>query len=251
MLTWAARSECRLRFLREALDDDAAADCGRCDRCIERDWQRQPDTLLVAAAHDVLRGSDLVVEPRRQWPSGLDEPRGRIAPERQAAPGRALARLGDGGWNPVVEQLIADCESGGPVTVPAELVDAIAATLKRWDWAERPTWICPLPSRRRSALVDGIVAALGRLGRLPVHPALVGSDDPGYQSQQANSAHQVANVWARYRVDLAAFPDARLPPGPVLLVDDEVDSRWTTTVAAWQLRTAGSGAVLPFALRAR
>ena len=36
--------------------------------------------------------------------------------------------------------------------------------------------------------------------------------------------------------------------GPVLLVDDLVDSRWTVTVAGRLLRTAGAGAVLPFAL---
>lgn len=36
--------------------------------------------------------------------------------------------------------------------------------------------------------------------------------------------------------------------GPVLLVDDTVDSRWTFTVIAALLRGAGSGPVFPFAL---
>ena len=36
--------------------------------------------------------------------------------------------------------------------------------------------------------------------------------------------------------------------GPVLLVDDLVDSRWTLTVAGSLLRGAGSGPVYPFAL---
>ncbi len=36
--------------------------------------------------------------------------------------------------------------------------------------------------------------------------------------------------------------------GPVLLVDDLVDSRWTITVAARLLRRSGADAVLPFAL---
>lgn len=34
----------------------------------------------------------------------------------------------------------------------------------------------------------------------------------------------------------------------MLLVDDEIDSRWTMTVAGRVLRRAGAGAVLPFAL---
>ena len=35
---------------------------------------------------------------------------------------------------------------------------------------------------------------------------------------------------------------------PVLLVDDLADSRWTMTVAGRELRRAGAGSVLPFAL---
>ncbi|MCB1016960.1 MAG: recombinase RecQ [Acidimicrobiales bacterium] len=39
-----------------------------------------------------------------------------------------------------------------------------------------------------------------------------------------------------------------MPDGPVLLVDDLVDSRWTLTVAGAALREAGAGPVHPFAL---
>ena len=38
------------------------------------------------------------------------------------------------------------------------------------------------------------------------------------------------------------------PPGPVLLVDDIVDSRWTMTVCGVLLRENGSGPVYPLAL---
>ena len=44
-------------------------------------------------------------------------------------------------------------------------------------------------------------------------------------------------------------PDFTLPAGPVLLVDDVIDSGWTMTVAARLLRRAGAAAVLPFAWR--
>jgi ATP-dependent DNA helicase RecQ len=36
--------------------------------------------------------------------------------------------------------------------------------------------------------------------------------------------------------------------GPVILVDDMVDSRWTITVAAWLLRSQGCEAVHPLVL---
>lgn len=42
-----------------------------------------------------------------------------------------------------------------------------------------------------------------------------------------------------------------IPTGPVLLVDDLADSRWTLTVAGRELRRAGAGAVLPFVLALR
>ncbi len=59
----------------------------------------------------------------------------------------------------------------------------------------------------------------------------------------ANSTQQARNVDAS--LTLAQEP---LPDGPVLLVDDMVDSRWTLTVAAWLLRSKGSGDVWPLAL---
>lgn len=254
MLAWADLDTCRLRFLRDALDDPSAQDCGRCDRCTDHTWQRDPDPMVVAEAQQTLRGTDIVIEPRRQWPTGLEAPKGRIAAANQAAPGRALARLGDGGWNPVIESLVRTADAGKLGPLPPPLIAAIAGVLKRWDWEARPTWICPMPSRRRSELINGVAHALGELGKLPVHHGLLtGLDagDGGYQSEQSNSAHQVTGPWGRLTVDAAALPDAAVPAGPVLLVDDEVASRWTMTVAASRLSAAGAGPVLPFALRSR
>ena len=48
MLAWADLSTCRLRFLREALDDATATDCGRCDRCTSH--------TLAAPARSARRG---------------------------------------------------------------------------------------------------------------------------------------------------------------------------------------------------
>jgi ATP-dependent DNA helicase RecQ len=58
-----------------------------------------------------------------------------------------------------------------------------------------------------------------------------------------NSVLQLANARAKLTVD-----GSTVPPGPVLLVDDLVDTRWTLTVAGSLLRDAGSGPVVPFAL---
>lgn len=246
---FATGDGCRLRFLRESLDDPEAEDCGRCDRCLgtEPVSADDQDPELVADAGRHLRGGDVGVEPRRQWPSGLDEPKGRIKPEFQASWGRALCRLGDGGWGPAIDGVLR-----GDRPLHTDMIRAVAAVLKRWDWEQRPTWICPLPARHNGAVIERLCDGLGQLGKLPVYPALT-MDDEGRspQSEMANSAHQVANVWGRLSVDPAGLPPADVLEGPVLLVDDEADSRWTITVAAHELRTAGSGPVLPLVLRAR
>ncbi len=262
MRDWTKLDSCRLRYLREALDDAEADDCGRCDRCSTSRWQSDPDALLVAEANTFLQDGDIQIQPRKQWPTGLGEPKGRIRPERQADPGRALARFGDGGWNPIVESMVRPTQpTGESPAIPSEMMDAIAGVLKRWDWSTRPVWICPVPSRRNSSLINVLCQEIGRLGKLPIHHAIIehqpshapaGADlSPSYQSEQANSAHQVSNVWRRFTIDDTALPPESLLQGSVLLVDDEVDSRWTITTAAWLLGEHVSGPVLPFALRTR
>lgn len=272
MLAYAHLDGCRLAFLRDALDDPDAAPCGRCDNCRAGTAADEMvpvagtvpaagtapavgtvpveavrlDPELVAAAGRHLRGGDVGIEPRRQWPSGLDEPKGRIAPAAQLRWGRALCRVGDGGWSRAVSRVLDD-----GVAVHEDLVRAAGAVLSRWDWDARPTWICPMPSRHHGDAIDRLCRGLGQLGKLPVHRALrvAGDDDRPRQAEMANSAHQVANVWGRLALDPTELPEPAVLAGPVLLVDDEVDSRWTLTVAGSVLADAGAGAVLPFALR--
>jgi ATP-dependent DNA helicase RecQ len=63
-----------------------------------------------------------------------------------------------------------------------------------------------------------------------------------------NSAFRLAAVHGRFAVPPELTARLAEIDGPVLLVDDLVDSRWTITVAGALLRAAGARAVLPFAL---
>lgn len=58
-----------------------------------------------------------------------------------------------------------------------------------------------------------------------------------------NSWQQSSNLDGAFAVEEDAVEE-----GPVLLIDDVVDSRWSLTVIGALLRRAGSGPVLPFAL---
>ena len=247
MRGYASHGGCRLRYLRELLDDDQAADCGRCDRCVEKPrWNAVPPPQ-TQSAREHLRGNDIGVEPRRQWATNLDEPKGRIPKNRQASWGRSLSRIGDGGWSPEIEALL----DGSRSELSPEMLNGIVGVLRRWDWETRPGWVCPMPSRQQSHLIEAVAGEIGRLGKLPVHSCLERDPTAGYQSEQANSAYQLANVWGRMTVRPGDLPPAPLRSTPVLLVDDTASSRWTLTVAAFALQEAGTGPVLPFVLQTR
>ena len=77
---------------------------------------------------------------------------------------------------------------------------------------------------------------------LPFHPVLEKTDDRPAQKEMENSSQQARNVDGSLRIR------GTVPTGPVLLVDDMVDSKWTLTVAAYLLTSNGSGPVYPLAL---
>ncbi len=239
MLDYASSGECRMRQLREALDDPGAGDCGRCDNCRGTSATGELGTDGIAAALTHLRSARFEIEPRKQWPRGLDDRKGNIAPGLRAEVGRSLSFASDPGWSALVMAAIDGPD--GPMA--EELVDGVVAVLKRWTWDQRPTWICPVPSRSHPLLIDSLADRIGRIGKLPVVPALtrVAASRPR-QRTMSNSVNQAANVLGAFEVP------AELPDGPVLLIDDMSQSGWTLTVVAELLRQHGSGPVLPLVL---
>ncbi len=83
---------------------------------------------------------------------------------------------------------------------------------------------------------------MGELGKLPVHQPLRRAFEAPPQSATGNSAHRLRNVWGAFTVDPAELPPPDQLAGPVLVLDDALDSGWTMTVVAAALRGAGAGA---------
>ena len=237
MIDYGQAAACRMAFLRAALDDRAARACGRCDNCTGTTYAVELDPALVAAAVQHLRSSSFVIEPRKRWPSGLDEPTGPIPADRQAEPGRALGIYGDGGWGSVVKEA-----KYGAHHYPDQLVDAAVRLITAWAPDPPPTWVTSIPSTTAAGIVADFATRLAaRLG-LPFQ-ACVQRARPGRpQKELDNSPQQVRNVYGAFQVTTP------VPLGAVLLVDDIVDSRWTLTVVAEALRHAGADAVHPFVL---
>jgi ATP-dependent DNA helicase RecQ len=78
---------------------------------------------------------------------------------------------------------------------------------------------------------------------LPCKQVLIKTEDRPEQKTMTNSTQQARNIDGSL-----ALTDEALPDGALLLVDDMADSCWTFTIAAWLLRSNGSGEVWPLAL---
>ncbi len=248
MLDYEALTTCRMEFLQRALDDETAAPCGRCDNCAGVWYPQAVGAEATDAASAALDRVGVAVEPRKQWPTGADRlgvpVRGRIAPEEQYDEGRALARLTDLGWGGALREMFAAGAPDGPV--PPNVLAACVRVLAEWGWSERPVAVVGMPSRSKPQLVASLARGIADVGRLPLLGTLDLVDGGPTGGPGGNSAFRLAGVWERFS---AAGLD--VSAGPVLLVDDLVDSRWTLTAAARELRRAGATAVLPFVLALR
>ncbi len=235
MNDYAATDRCRMEQLRSYLDDPEAGPCAICDNCRASAGPAgfPIDPMLQQLATDHLRGADRVIEPRKQLPNGK-----AIALSHRLQAGRALALWADGGWG---DQVRHGREVDGRFADP--LVDAAVALLeRRWLPRPAPTWVTFVPSLRRPDLVADLAQRIAAALGLACEPVIIKVRETDPQAAMHNSAQQHANVRGAFTV---AGP---VPSGPVLLVDDTVDSRWTLTAIAWKLLDEGSGPVHPFVL---
>jgi ATP-dependent DNA helicase RecQ len=199
------------------------------------------DPQLVHEAIEFLRGTSLPIEPRKQWPAGgipIYEAKGKIRPEHFAQPGNALCMWGDAGWGREVRE--GKYRNG---VFSDDLVKACAGLVRKWNPQPPPTWVTCIPSLRHPQLVPNFASRLAAELALPFRNVIVKTEARPEQKTMANSTQQARNVDGSL-----GLIDQPLLAGPVLLVDDMVDSRWTLTVAAWLLRNHGSGEVWPLAL---
>jgi len=250
MLDYIATDGCRMEFLRRQLDDPAAERCGRCDNCAGRRWTEAVSDTERVSARERLHRPGVTIEPRRMWPAGMPglgiDVRGRIAAEIAAEPGRALGRLTGAGWGGRLRELLSPAGADGPV--PGDVFDAVVRVLAAWDWERRPAAIVTIASGRRPELVESLGAGLARVGRLPLLGRVEDARPAAPGAGSSNSAQRVRALWERFRLPPPLLADLAGLPGPVLLVDDRVDSGWTMTIVARLLREAGAPAVLPLAL---
>ncbi len=238
MQKYVGLTEGHMAFLIKALDGDPAL----VKPPTLPPLQSQVDPGLLQEAIAFLRRSSLEFEPRKIWPAGGMPHygvKGKIAADHQPQPGRALCILGDAGWGGLVRQ--GKFHDG---RFADELVEACVNLFREWNHQVGPTWVSCIPSLRHPNLVPDFAARLAAALNLPFHAVLAKTEHRPEQKTMANSIQQAHNIDGSLAICVDRLPRR----GPVLLVDDMVDSRWTFTVAAWLLRTHRGGDVWPLAL---
>ncbi len=255
MREYAVTPGCRMRYLRDCLDDSGADDCGRCDRCAAPLFTAEVSVPALTAAQTFLGRPGVQIAPKKLWPTGLDAVgvplKGRIPPTEQALAGRAVGRLSDLGWGGRLRGLVGPGTADGPV--PDDVAAAVVEVLKAWahgddPWPRRPAGVVAVGSRSHPALVASLAERIATVGRLPLLGLVTPTGPAGAGGPRGNSAQRVRALHDAFTVtDETAGALAGLD-GPVLLVDDLVDSGWTMTMAARLLRRAGAPDVLPLAL---
>lgn len=262
MLEYLDSRACLMRFLAHELDSPEAAPCGRCAACDR--GSLLPERYMPALANKAvqfLRQNDQHIVPRTAWPVDALAAHGWHGPipaELQARPGRALCRWGDDGWGALVRQgkakdtrlglfgpfarLIKQWLTGRyPTDFDERLVAAVIDLVRhRWQPEPFPSWVTCIPSLKHPTLVPGFARRIAQELRLPFVPCAQKLCATAPQKTMQNTYQQAHNLANAFAVEARVIRS-----GPVLLVDDMVDSGWTFTA---HLRGAGSGAVFPLAL---
>jgi ATP-dependent DNA helicase RecQ len=232
---------CLMKFLARALDDPEPRRCGKCSSCLGRpvvspSFSREG----VVGAARFLRHAEIPLECRKQVPKSafVEYNFMRNLPTAlRAETGRILSRWGDAGWG----QFVAEDKHKGYFR--DELVQAVSEMIReRWRPDPAPTWVTCIPSQIRPSLVPDFAERLAGCLAISFIRVVkkIKRNEP--QKSQQNSFYQCRNLDGAFSID------RQVPDGPVLLIDDVVDSGWTLTVAATLLRRAGSGPVWPVAL---
>jgi ATP-dependent DNA helicase RecQ len=232
---------CLMQYLATKLDDEYPRPCGKCENCVGQDIVPSTiDDRKVQEANAYLRRAEYPIEPKKQAAAnafvkyGLG---GTIPKHYQSDVGRVLATWGDAGWG----TLVKDGKHNGHFA--DELVEAAAKMIaERWKPNPFPLWLTCIPSNRHPELVSSFGKRLAAKLNVEFHPVIAKVIDNEPQKLQQNRFKQCSNLDG-------VFAIRPLPKhGPVLLVDDIIDSGWTLTIVSYLLKREGVTFVYPFAL---
>lgn len=226
---------CYMKFVADELDaPDTKTSCGICAICLGHPiipTNIHSDHLLGATAY--LKNKHGKVEPRKQWGTG-----GNIPESLRFKAGWILS---DDYYSEVGKKVKEDKYTNNRFS--NELVTLSVGFIQQKVSNENIDLVVAVPSLRRADLVPDFAERLSQLLSLPFENAVIKTDIAVEQKTLLNSAQQQENIKDSITIDLH-----KVFGKTILLVDDMVDSRWSFTIIATKLLSAGAKAVYPFAL---
>ena len=239
VLRYVNEEGCLMQFLANALNAPLTEPCGKCASCVGHPVVGTALHHDRRAAAEYTRRSEWPIHAKKQLPAGGLPRYGwqSLPMHRRHNEGRVLSQWSEDGWGAQVKQ---DKPKG---RFRKELVDAMAEMIQdRWKPTPMPEWVAWVPSLARPNLVADFAKRLAAALRMPYLQAVEKIRENEPQKEQQNRDHQCSNLDGVFRIA------GEVPSGPVVLIDDVVDSGWTLAVVAALLLEAGSGPVFPAAL---
>lgn len=246
LLDYHSSTDCLMRFLASALDDDFAKDCGKCANCSPS--ERINTTLtqeVVSAADEFVKLRYVAIKPRKRFGSSGDMASSAFPtykfnfqePALLAEPGLALSRWKDGVWGHIVAQGKKDN------VFSDELIAPMVKMIQSMPFEQQPKWLTYVPSLRRPTLVKDFAHKLAKALSIHCSDAVQMLEQRPEQKHMQNSFRRSENLDGAFTIDTE-----QVYSDPVLLFDDAIDSGWSLTVIAALLRRARSGKVYPITL---
>ena len=254
MLEYASLTECRLRFLRAALDDpELSADyrCGRCDNCGGISLPAIVSERALSVATTTAQTVGISLPARKMWPAGMSdlglEMSGKIPASAQIESGRAIARIDGLGLSTLLREVFAQGATDAPLPIP--LRNAAAQVITQWPELSQLDGVVLIRSSTRPTMTEHLGRGLAQFLNKP----FVGTVGPrhGHETpgrHDVNSAMRLSGIAQRLTLELSPAALSGLTGRNVLLIDDYCDTGWTLAYAGSLLRQAGAQAVVPFVL---
>jgi len=250
MKAYQQHDGCLMRFLTRQLDDPESGACGKCANCLPEDaLPRTYNPDVARVAEDLMKSRPILIRPKKTvgrsnaqaaerfphyaFPSALRTHTRNLMHE----PGRALCEWG-------VNELGQMAKKGKHEgRFDLRLLEETLGLIKdRWKPEPFPAWVTCVPSHAHTRLVPAFAESLAAALELPFCAVVRKARTNQPQKTMETTFHRCRNLDGVFEIA------GKLPEGPVLLIDDAVDSGWTFAVVAALLLRAGSGLVFPLAI---
>jgi ATP-dependent DNA helicase RecQ len=234
------KSECLMNFIISHLGEQTRSKCNTCQNCNPTQTPlSENNALSTQQAEQFINQQKLIIKPKIKWPSGGSNGfKGKIHGNFQHLEGRALSLYQKEGLGElVIQNRYSDKHFSD------ELVYHCAKFIyDHYQELNSPHWLTAVPSLRNPILVPDFTRRVAESLKLPYKQVLFKVQETPEQKYMKNANRQAGNIMNAFNVNNDILS------GPVLLIDDIMNSGWTFAICAMKLKVAGCENVTPLAL---